>query len=902
MYKLTASVRIFLCLLALYLGTGPATATAAARLDPALKDLLSSAARDDVIPVIITLSDQVDLRRHRARKGEQRGRERRDRRARLVAALKDRSSTSQRGLRAFLQASGIAGAKDLWLINGMAVRLPARLIRRIRRFPAVAEIHLDKTLSAARMAAAVPAVSADNIAVDEAAGNAVFTVLLSAASSNTVTVDYTTVNGSAFDTTDYTGVSGTLTFLPGETSQPLPVAVLDDSAVESDETFDLVLSNPVNATLPAGTATATILDNDTPAFTVNDVSLDESGGNMQFTVTRSGSTAQLVAVDYETVDETATAGSDYVYKTGQLTFAAGVTVQQVLVTISDDGAAEGDETLSFVLSNPFNATIDDATGTGTIIDNDAPVISIDDVGVTETAGSAVFTVTRSGDTSPVVMVDYLSADGTALAGADYTAVSGTLSFGAGVTSQIITVPVTDDMTVEADEQFTINLSNVSGGVLVDASGQGTIFGNQPPAGFTNWNLDDIFAPDVWSQGFIGQGVVVANMDSGVDITHPDLAATWRGGSNSWYDVHGQHPVTPFDAAGAATGHGTRSMGLMSGGDASGFSLGVAPGSRWIAVKVWNDAGNALISHFTLGFQWLLDPDNNPATDDAPDVVNNSWGFEDTGDVGTCNTVFQANIQALQAAGIAVVFSAGNSGLGGAGTSISPANNPEGYAAGSVDSSHNLTSSSARGPSACDGTIFPELVAPGEGVFTTDLSSGGAASIIQVTGTSFASPHVAGAMALLLSAFPETSVANLENALINTAADLGPAGPDNDYGFGLLDVLGAYNWLATDSDGDGVRDVNDNCINAANGPLIPDAGGNSQLDTDGDGFGNMCDADLDNDSAVNLGDLVAFRTAFGTTDADADFNGDGLVNLGDLVRFRVLFGLPPGPSCCAVPLP
>ncbi len=217
------------------------------------------------------------------------------------------------------------------------------------------------------------------------------------------------------------------------------------------------------------------------------------------------------------------------------------------------------------------------------------------------------------------------------------------------------MPILVDALVEADETFTVTLSNAVGATLADDAGVGTIFGNQPPTGSTFWNLDDIRAPDLWALGYIGQGIVVANMDSGVDINHPDLASTWRGGSNSWHDVHGQHPTTPFDAAGPTTGHGTRSMGLMVAGDASGFALGVAPGARWIAVKVWDDAGNALISDFTLGFQWLLDPDGNPSTDDVPHVINNSWGFDQQ--AGSCDTVFQADIQALQAAGIAVVFSA-----------------------------------------------------------------------------------------------------------------------------------------------------------------------------------------------------------------------------------------------------
>jgi hypothetical protein len=111
---------------------------------------------------------------------------------------------------------------------------------------------------------------------------------------------------------------------------------------------------------------------------------------------------------------------------------------------------------------------------------------------------------------------------------------------------------------------------------------------------------------------------------------------------------------------------------------------------------------------------------------------------------------------------------------------------------------------------------------------------------------------------------------------------------------------AYGVRQPDDDNDGIPNDSDNCITEANGTLIPDAGSNSQLDTDGDGYGNWCDADLDNSGSVNFGDLAAFRAAFGTSDANADLDGSGFVNFGDLARFKALFGQPPGPSCCPVP--
>ncbi len=299
------------------------------------------------------------------------------------------------------------------------------------------------------------------------------------------------------------------------------------------------------------------------------------------------------------------------------------------------------------------------------------------------------------------------------------------------------------------------------------------------------NLTLSNVPAMWGLNFRGQGVVVASMDTGVDINHPDLAARWRGGTNSWFDPYGEHPTVPADVK----GHGTWTMGVIVGGDAGGSAVGVAPDAKWIAVKIFNDFGLASVEAIHKSFQWLLDPDGNPNTPDAPHVVNNSWAFQIAG----CDLEFQLDLQALRAAGILSVFAAGNTGPGGS-TSTSPANYPEAFAVGAMDNSGLIYSGSARGPSACGEapTIFPELVAPGVNVRTTDLFGG----YVQATGTSLAAPHVAGALALLLSAYPDLTATEQEDALINGARDLGPIGPDNAYGYGRLDVLESYRWLSS----------------------------------------------------------------------------------------------------------
>ena len=233
------------------------------------------------------------------------------------------------------------------------------------------------------------------------------------------------------------------------------------------------------------------------------------------------------------------------------------------------------------------------------------------------------------------------------------------------------------------------------------------------------------------------------------------------------------------------GHGTWTMGVMVGGDAGGSSIGVAPDAKWIAVKIFNDQGVANAVGIHLGFQWLLDPDGDPGTLDAPNVVNNSWTLSSPG----CNLEFQLDLQNLRAAGILPVFAAGNSGPS-AGTSVSPANNPGALAVGATSNADTIASSSSRGPSSCGQPVFPQVVAPGVSIRSSDLFG----LYARMSGTSLAAPHVSGALALLLSAFPGLLPDRQEAALESGAVDLGAAGADDTFGFGRLDVLAAYQWL------------------------------------------------------------------------------------------------------------
>jgi subtilisin family serine protease len=304
------------------------------------------------------------------------------------------------------------------------------------------------------------------------------------------------------------------------------------------------------------------------------------------------------------------------------------------------------------------------------------------------------------------------------------------------------------------------------------------------------NIAMINAPALWDLGFTGQGVVVANLDTGVDGTHPDLVAKYRGGTNSWFDPYNQH-ATPTDLAAASSGHGTATMSLMVASNPTVGNMGAAPGAQWIAAKIFNDAGTANTTSIHLAFQWLLDPDGNPATPDAPQVVNGSWGTITPG----CDTTFQPDLQALRTAGILPIISAGNIGPGTA-TDTSPANLPEVLSVGAIDSLSLIAVFSSRGPNSCATPaapiVFPMVVAPGVNIPVAAPNG----LYTRMSGTSFSAPQTAGVLALLLSAFHGISPAQQVEALTQTTVKLGLTSPNDTYGYGQIDALAAYNYLKT----------------------------------------------------------------------------------------------------------
>ena len=343
---------------------------------------------------------------------------------------------------------------------------------------------------------------------------------------------------------------------------------------------------------------------------------------------------------------------------------------------------------------------------------------------------------------------------------------------------------------------------------------------------TNWNIELVGAKRVWREFNIrGEGAVVAGFDTGVGFTHPALVDSYRGNQGGTYD-HNYNWFEPDsklypdgNLGPSASGeprdcdrfstHGTHTMGSMIGsevlnGSVSATQIGMAPNARWIAVPgicgttmpggIGDDIGGLK------AFQWLLCPTDlsgdlrSADCSKAPDVVNNSWGS-----ANPVNDVFRPAIQALRAAGIAPVFAAGNPSAS-AGSIGSPANAPEAITVGATDIQDRVASFSGRGPSFYEGEQKPELSAPGVDV----RSSVSRDEYYSYSGTSMAAPHVAGLVALLVSAdlldgVRDFNIDEIERFMQLTALDLGEPGADDDYGSGRIDAYEAVRWAISSGD-------------------------------------------------------------------------------------------------------
>ncbi|MAR92024.1 MAG: hypothetical protein CML06_14250, partial [Pseudomonadales bacterium] len=323
---------------------------------------------------------------------------------------------------------------------------------------------------------------------DSGQREAVFDVRLSRPSETDITVEYTTVSGSAQSGEDFAPTTGTITFLAGQTIAAVHVPVYGDTALEASEQFSLVLSPPQGADFAAGEAgveaTATILDDDAsdtqPVISIADIAIHEGnstyGPNIEFVVTLSAPSTETVQVAYTTVDGSAQAGNDYIGASGTLSFAPGQTSAVVALTSYGYSVVEPDETFTLQLSSPQNAVlaggVDTLSATGTIIDNDdtapvdgLPILSVADIQVQEASGgsTAIFTLNLSSPSAIEVSGDFSVAAGTATAGDDFTPVAGTFSFAPGETSVTVEVAIAEDLIQEPTETIVLRLENLENG-------------------------------------------------------------------------------------------------------------------------------------------------------------------------------------------------------------------------------------------------------------------------------------------------------------------------------------------------------------------------------------------------------------------------------------------------------
>lgn len=351
--------------------------------------------------------------------------------------------------------------------------------------------------------------------------------------------------------------------------------------------------------------------------------------------------------------------------------------------------------------------------------------------------------------------------------------------------------------IEIPEAFNLHYDRP---VSMQADASRSVGGREP-------GHDAIGAPFMWNLGYTGLGRRLYTVDTGVWPNHPALRKQWRGNyypeEQCWVGFGFPHPADKPDA------HGTHVTGTVLGLDPeTADTIGVAFNANFIATDpIVEDIADVLPLEVILSaFQFALDPDGDPqTTDDIPDVICNSWGFGDTVIAGLCtNPLITGLYDALDAAGIAVEFSAGNEGPG-VSTMGMPAyvviDSLTTFSVGAVDgNSPNLpiASFSSRGPSDCGDTpqlqIKPEVCAPGVNVRSSVQQNGYAL----YSGTSMAGPHVAGAVLLLKEAFPYLSGRELLNALYQTATDLGTEGEDNTYGRGIINLEAAYNFLAANN--------------------------------------------------------------------------------------------------------
>lgn len=330
-----------------------------------------------------------------------------------------------------------------------------------------------------------------------------------------------------------------------------------------------------------------------------------------------------------------------------------------------------------------------------------------------------------------------------------------------------------------------------------------------------WNVSMVQAPAVWGLGYTGQNIVIAGQDTGYQWDHPLLINQYRGWNGqsadhnyNWHDGIATPNVDCGNAPCDDHSHGSHTMGTMIGDDGNSNQTGIAPGAKWIGCRNMNQ-GDGSPASYSACYQWFLEPTDlngeNPNSAMAPHIINNSWACPDS---EGCNfpEILEPVVNNVVEAGILVVSSAGNSGPGCNTVDTPSAIYESVLTVGSTTSSDEISSFSSRGSVTVDGSnrMKPDLSAPGSSVRSAN-NSGGYSTL---SGTSMASPNIAGVAALIMSAnqfFADKPrlvkrVMNQTAVPKTTAQNCGGVSglsiPNNTYGHGRVDALAAVN-LALD---------------------------------------------------------------------------------------------------------
>ena len=474
-----------------------------------------------------------------------------------------------------------------------------------------------------------------------------FTVLLSKAAANVVSVSYATSNDTA-TAGDFTPTVGTLTFAPGETNKIVSVAITGDTMYELNEQFTLNLSNASNATIADATAIGTITNDDIdpapgtpPKVSIADLAVTEGNGehaHFMFVATLDKASATPVSVAYATSNGTATAGVDYTADAGTITFAPGVTTQTLHVGIIGDTIVEPNETFTVTLSAPSGLTIARGTAVGTITNDDVavvvtpPTVSVADASVSEgNSGTSnlAFTATLSKASTTAVTVNYATSNGTATAGQDFTAGSGTITFAPGVVAQTVTVAVIGDTTVEPIETFTVTLSSPSGATLARAAAIGTILTDDiasPVGGTTAKWGNAFFAPYVDMAGWPVPDLLAMSKATGASLFTLGFLQADSNGNPAWGSYTVLEP-TSTDAQAVAINKSIAALRAAGGdvmisfGGVAGTSLAQSYAARGLSAQALANAYAGVID--TYGVTHLDFDIEGAAIGDAASIALNS---------------------------------------------------------------------------------------------------------------------------------------------------------------------------------------------------------------------------------------------------------------------------------------